>query len=169
MRLTTITVSYGQTQSLPEYSNVKPSMTLSAELGEGDDPEAIKAALLAEARAFVQAAIDDALEINEQPARYSAEPRFRILVSRSPRYFAKDEGKAPPARIVVIVPAEAKYGQFDLMDPLYKQRHRYRYARQWAEGYAATEAALLIDCADGDLSRIPDEHRKVEEAAAPEF
>jgi hypothetical protein len=45
VKITQITVSYGETQSLPEYSNVKPNVTLTATLDPTDSPEQAEAAL----------------------------------------------------------------------------------------------------------------------------
>ena len=50
MKITQVTVSYGETQSLPEYSNVKPHLSLTAEIEPQDDPTQIEFELWAWAR-----------------------------------------------------------------------------------------------------------------------
>lgn len=95
MRIETITVSYGMTQSLPKYSNVKPSITLTGVLAEGEDREQAKAALLDEARAFVHEAIDVALEASDRPAKYSAEPRYEVR--RTTSYYDHDRPRGQRA------------------------------------------------------------------------
>src|SRR5262245_34880619 len=79
MKPTSITVSFGRTQSLREYSNIKPAITLSADLEDGDDPEACRAELLEQARTFVEEQIDLALEADGTPAKFSTAPRYKIL------------------------------------------------------------------------------------------
>lgn len=161
VQIKTISVSYGETQSLPDYCNVKLHVTLTAELAEGEVPGAALDALWELARADVQEQVDQALESNGQPARYSAEPRYRVFATRNARYFQRDEGAAPPARVVVIVPAAAVKGQFDnWYEPLYSgngRYHRYGAALHRAVEEAAEKQATLINCADGDLSKIPTE------------
>ena len=97
MRITQITASWQETVSLGNYSNVKPSISLTATLDEGDDPAAWKAALMNEARTFVQEQVDAALEANDQPAKYSLEPRYDV------RYTYVGNTK-----IVVIAPADVR-------------------------------------------------------------
>ncbi len=162
MKITQITVSYGRTQSLPEYSNVKPQLTIGAELEEGDEAEAVRAALLAEARAFVEAAIDDALEGAEQAPKFSTEPRFCLWASRISGWGISTDRP----QIIVLAPEGTKYDEFDFISLNYKRGYRYPAARQYAEQEAGERRATLIDCADGDLSKIPDEYRKVVEKPA---
>src|SRR5215208_8322371 len=103
MRITQITVSYGETQSLPEYSNVKPSLTLTAVLEDGDDPEDEEFELCEYARASVHAQIDAALEANDRPAKYDPCPRYQVLMTYWDRW-GHPKGTPEPPKVVVILP-----------------------------------------------------------------
>jgi hypothetical protein len=69
MIITQISVSYGETQSLPDYCNVKPGITLTAFVEAGESAEAVEAALWKFAKEAVQTHIDSALEDHGLPAR----------------------------------------------------------------------------------------------------
>jgi hypothetical protein len=79
MQIKTITVSYEYRQNLGDYSSVNPKITVTADLEEGDDPDIIQLRLLDEARGLVQNEIDNALEVNNQPAKFSPEPRYDLI------------------------------------------------------------------------------------------
>ncbi len=64
MQITSVTVHYQETRSLPGYSNVQPSVGLTVQLAAGEDAQATVNALLAECRATVRAEIDAALVAN---------------------------------------------------------------------------------------------------------
>src|SRR5688572_23962743 len=108
VKLTTITVSYGETQSLPEYSNVKPQITLGATLDEGDDPAQAEAYLWQLAKDSVHAQIDLALEANGRPAKHSTEPRYQILQTRRNMWRKPDDAPDLP-RIVGLSPHVAAH------------------------------------------------------------
>lgn len=57
----TITIEYGYTFNLGNYSSVRPACTLTAELAEGDNPQIITAYLRNEARLNVEDEIDTLL------------------------------------------------------------------------------------------------------------
>lgn len=80
MIITQVTVSWQQTQSLPEYSNIKPGLTLTAQLQDGDNVDEVVLALRDQARRFVEEHIDEALERNDIPAKFSHDPRFDVYV-----------------------------------------------------------------------------------------
>ena len=82
MNITQVTVGWQQTQSLPSYSNIKPSLSLTAQLSDGDNVDLVIEQLRNQARGFVEAQIDDALEANEQPAKYSLDARYDVLFCR---------------------------------------------------------------------------------------
>lgn len=98
MQYTKISVSYQETANLGNYSNVKPFAEMEVVLESGDDCGEALAQAMATVRQLVQAQVDDALEVNEQSARYSAAPRYRIL-GRTQRT------GATTADWIVIVPA----------------------------------------------------------------
>lgn len=156
MKLTQITVSYGETQSLPEYLNVKPSLTLTAAIEPEDDPTQVEFELWAWARDSVHAQIDTALELNGKPAKYSTEPRFQVLRTYWNQW--DHRGEAKPPQYVIIAPDEihpdrGAYSQRLIVD---SSKLRIDHARKTAaellgdkdEGYA------LLDCSDGDLTPL---------------
>src|SRR5215510_12607964 len=106
MKITQITVSYGATQSLPEYSNIKPQLTLTATLDEGEAFEAVEAELWALAKGHVHEQIDQALEASGQSAKYDPCPRFQVL--RTYRDYHASRGADQPPLFVVIVPDGVK-------------------------------------------------------------
>lgn len=164
MQHTKITVSYGRTQSLQSYSNVKPQVSVEATLDADDDPAIVRAALLAEARTFVHEVIDQALEDDEQPAKFSLEPRYGL-------YFVSEVGfgnwnefrrtATPPERLVVVVPEKIRLDRMEGEARAWWNRwgsHRMRFAHalRVAEAYVqGSEGCRLVICADGDLARLP--------------
>jgi hypothetical protein len=159
MKITQITVSYGATQSLPEYSNVKPNLTLTATLDEGDVPGEVEAELWAHVRSEVHAQIDLALEASGQPARYDPCERFQVL--RTYRDHYARPGVDQPPLFVVIVPDGVKldeetYGRRFLSVGYSSSSRNLRpgHAMQVAAEVVTQDGATLIDCSDGDLSRL---------------
>ena len=136
MKITIVTVTYGVTQSPPDYCNIKPSMSLSATLDEGDDALEVAAVLRGMVKGVIHAEVDDVLEAHDNEPRYSTEPRYRVIKTRSVMPFGDTCRFAVPC--VAIVPDEAEI------------------PRGYESVYViARYAGSLIDCADGDLSRLP--------------
>jgi hypothetical protein len=164
MKITEITVSYGRTQSLESYRNVRPSITLKAEIADGDDPAAVRAQLLAEAKAAVHEEVDLALEDDDRPARYSLQPRYRVIITRElGGHWTGYVRQEPPEQLLIIVPDGAlpDRGADGNLTWWTALPGRPRGARLWhvmqiAEAYLADhDRTRRINCADGDLSRIP--------------
>lgn len=161
MKITQITVSYGATQSLPSYSNVKPQLTLTATVDEDESPEAVEAELWALAKAHVHEQIDQALEASDQAARYSTEPRYQVLRTYWDQW--DHRGEAKPPQYVVILP-----NAINLNRDAYAQRlisaastgdsRKLRYTHALAVARDALsdtdEQRTLIDCSDGDLTPL---------------
>lgn len=157
MKITEITVSYGATQSLPEYSNTKPSLTLTATLDEGDDAAAVEAGLWALVKAHVHEQIDLALEGSDKAAKYSDEPRYQVL--RTYRSYHRPRDAAPEQLYVTILPNEAKIDGEQHMrwqSPSFHDTRKVRlgHARRMADEVVSQDGAILIDCTDGDLSKL---------------
>lgn len=172
MKLTQITVSYGITQSLPEYCNVKPSATFTATLDEGDDPYEIESQLWDYARHAVQQIVDTALEGEGKPAKYSTEPRFQVLRTAHDRYRRPDDPPNPP-KLLVILPNEINLRDDRLHHAIYPESRnlRYAHAMRAAIKYIRDEDMPLIDCSDGDLSKLwallPQQGETKQEAEVP--
>lgn len=162
MKLIQITVSYGVTQSLPEYSNCKPSITLTATLDEGDDPAAAEADLWAHAKAHVHEQVDLALEANGRAAKYSGEPRFQVMKTYWNQWDHRGETKPP--QYVIILPNEAALNKADYDQKIihagYSNENRnLRYQHALAVAREAMENAdddrpALLDCSNGDLAPL---------------
>jgi hypothetical protein len=156
MKLKEITVSYGATQSLPEYSNIKPSLTLTAAIEPEDDPTAVEFELWAWARDSVHAQIDLALEASGKAAKYSTEPRYQVLRTYWNQWDHRGEEKPP--QYVIIAPDELKldrgaYSQRLIVD---SSKLRYAHAQKVASELLGDkdEGYTLLDCANGDLTPL---------------
>jgi hypothetical protein len=156
MNITQITVSYGETASLPEYSNVKPAITLTATLDESDLFDTVEAILWAQAKRSVHDQVDLALEANDKPAKYSADPRYQVMSTYTDSY-NRDRPKLP--KLIVLLPDSfdhrARYDKV-LVHAIYPESRnmRYEHAMRVARRAASERDAELIDCADGDTSRL---------------
>jgi hypothetical protein len=218
MKITKVTVKYGRTFSLPGYSNVKPEVGYEAEVEPGEDREAVKAELLAIAKAEVEEECDQALESGGNPAQFWQGPRFDALRLNDERFIAIVPAKMELPEAWKKVPfvetgwrfeqlldhLKREWSSYDIQDcglpevlptllgvqliltrhvnegdPRYcialpydlevddlGQQYRYlprRYHTVFAENaaafiskYAQDNEATLIDCLDGDLSKLPD-------------
>lgn len=161
MNITQITVSYGETQSLPEYSNVKPSLTLTAVLDQGDDAQLAEADLWTQAKNAVREQIDLALEANGKAAKWSGEPRYQVMKTYWNQWDHRGETKPP--QYVVILPNEINpdrgaYAQ-KLVHAAYSgdsRKLRYSHALTIANEAIGEreEGYTLLDCSNGDLSPL---------------
>lgn len=161
MHITQITVSYGETQSLPSYSNVKPNLTLTATLDEGDDPAEAEALLWQHAKESVHAQIDLALEANDQAAKYDPAPRFQVMKTYWNQWDHRGETKPP--QYVVILPNEINpdrdaYGQRLIHANHSGESRKLRYTHALAVAKDAMNGAddnpTLLDCSNGDLTPL---------------
>ena len=154
MNITEITVSYSITQSLPGYCNVKPGLTLTATIEEGEDALKVEAFLFDHAKRIVHEQADLALESTGEPAHFSPEPRYDLITTTRP-HWGDLEGWAFPYECVALVPhglREYPRGWTGTN----KNRMRYRQALAVLERKAEARDLTMIDCSDGDLSRLPE-------------
>ena len=163
MKRTSITVGITRTQSLGNYSNVRPTITQTVELDEGDDEEAIRSQLKAEAQDFVEALIDEALEADGQRARFSNEPRFQIIVTTE-RYvgdWSNRQKLSPPEQLIVILPNARRTivdgsSWFQHLPTGPARGVRLGHAISLAVDFMAENPGYqLITCDDDDLARLP--------------
>lgn len=80
MKVTTTKIAYSLTYSLGNYSNVRPSIELTAEIEPGDDEIEVRESLMDSARAHVEQEVDRALEAQGDPPHFYAGPRYMLLV-----------------------------------------------------------------------------------------
>lgn len=157
MNITQITVSYGETQSLPEYSNVKPAITLTAVLNDSEDAAAIEADLWRTAKAAVREQIDLALEANGKAAKWSDEPRYQVMQTYWNQW--DHRGQQEPPQYVIILPdafdARAQYDKV-LVHAVYPESRNMRYDHAMRVAFKAANErdAELIDCSNGDLAPL---------------
>jgi len=78
MQIKSITVGLGLTESLPDYNNVKPSLTMTAGLDPGEDEDAVISFLSEQVTDYCQATVDDALEHAGQSPKYYDGPLYKI-------------------------------------------------------------------------------------------
>jgi hypothetical protein len=161
VKVTQITVSYGATQSLPEYSNVKPQLTLTATLDEGENSAQAEQILWAYVRASVHEQIDRALEASGRAAKYSDEPRYQVLRTYWNEW--DHRGQSKPPQYVIILPNE-----ISLNEKAYNQRlihtgygnesRKLRYTHALAVAQEAIQHnddnPVLLDCSNGDLTPL---------------
>lgn len=167
MKHTRIVVRVGRTQSLENYSNIRPEIEIEALLEDGDDPEVCKAQLRREAAGFVEEEVDASLEQEGLPAKFWTGPRFRVYETKEVWLDAlrRQFKIVPPERLLIIAPEKSAFVTRDegkhWYRPLYvsgsRRALRLGHARQLAQERIAEHehAYHLVDCSDGDLSRIP--------------
>lgn len=78
MHVKTITIGYGRTHSLPSYANVKPSLSLTADLDAGEDLHLVIATLEGQAIAHVHGRIDNELERAGYSPVFDKSPRYSL-------------------------------------------------------------------------------------------
>lgn len=161
MKITQITASYGATQSLPEYSNVKPALTLTAELEPGEDPKTAWLQLWEQARQAVHEQIDLALEANGRAAKYDPVPRFQVMRTYWNEW--EHRGKEKPPQYVVLLPDRitlnpAAYDQKLVHTGYGSESRRLRYTHALAVAQEAIQNnddnPTLLDCSSGDLTAL---------------
>jgi len=160
MQITQITVSYGETQSLPEYSNVKPALTITAVLNDGEDAEAAEAELWTQAKNAVREQIDLALEANGKAAKWSGEPRYQVMQTYWNQW--DHRGEKEPPQYVIILPNNVNPDRDSYAQRLTHasnsigdaRKLRYEHALRIAAEVVQERGYGLLDCSDGDLSRL---------------
>lgn len=85
MNITEITVRIGATESLGDYNNCRPEITLRAELNHGQSVAGHVDQLIGEARKRVHAIIDDELELAGQSPKYHRGPLYEVRRSSARR------------------------------------------------------------------------------------
>lgn len=137
MKITSITVTYQETASIPGYSNVRPAVTYTADIEPRDEPDKIQKMLMDGARAAVRAEIDDALESYGVSPKYCA-VRFRVYENYA-------------AKIITVLP-ESAVDSFDNFDFQHVGPEWMSHRR--AMMLARKSEYTLIDCSNGKLERL---------------
>jgi hypothetical protein len=146
-RVVNVTVSLKRTQSLPNYSNIAPEVSYEIELAPGDNPGAVTDIYYLAAETFVEGKIDEALELNNQPALYSREPRFDLVGIRIGR-----------ERFGIILPSMTEPPRelytYNIIGRL-RYGHMLKYCAE--QGFST-----LLDCTEQELSDIWYQMKKVQ-------
>lgn len=142
MKVIEINVGWSETHSLPEYCNVKPSVSYKIEIDEKELPDLIAHQYLRDAKKMVREATDLALEERNLRPFYYDGPRFQVLKSNDCKkilIMSNDNNEWPPGfRHLHNVPRG--------MRPL--------IALQKASELSDQYQYEIIDCSDGDMSKM---------------
>jgi hypothetical protein len=134
-----VSVGWTETASLPNYNNIKPSVTLTATLEEGDNPTGCVSLLMEQAQREVRDLINQADEEHNNSPRYYKGPLFILLQGREREcYVIAPKGGDYPADLRKIT----------IEGPL-------NFVNSRAGDYAADYGYQVINCADGDFSKLP--------------
>lgn len=139
MKVTEIVVSYGLTESLPAYGNVRVEQTRRATVEEGQDPKEIEERLYTQVREFCEQAVDTRLLQAGEPPIFYQGPRYRGIYNLA-------------LRIVAVVP--------ELSEPPSDNWQRIGWReRGWTRDQAISRALsfkaergegwVLVDCTEG--------------------
>lgn len=112
MGVTSITVGWTETVSLGNYNNAKPTLTRTVAIGPGEDAAVLEAWHRADVKRIVQEEVDQALEQVGQPAKYSTDPRFDIIIERWSRHthiLIVPSGTRPKVAGLKLYPSETKF------------------------------------------------------------
>ena len=156
MKVTRISVRYGRTHNLGDYNNVRPEIELTAELDRNDDLDTALADLTADARAFVEEEIDQALEERGWAAHFSQEPRYDVWMSDKRSW--KSDGLVIEPSVIAVVPAgtEVRPG-YHALDRGVRLKHAMQISRARHEKGDVERAWLAETSAYVDgLPRLPD-------------
>lgn len=144
MKLTTITVKYGITHNMGNYSNVRPEVELTVELEPHDNPDEARWLLMQQAREAARAEVDGALEDDDKPPKYYTGPRFSLATITS-------------EKLVVIYP-DTHPERARLPEPWDEgtslRYHGRRLPVIRAKVVERYPDYIIIDCSDGDYSRL---------------
>lgn len=150
MQISQVTITYSRTQSLGNYSNVKPGVTLTAVIDAQDDFDKVEENLLIIAKGIVHDEIDSALEADGSEPLFFKGPLFSVHYANM--------------RNVVVVHPESEplpeYDNWKERDPWHRDHRlprRMRLETAMREGrLLSNEKQLLFrNCIDGDYKFIP--------------
>lgn len=146
MQLSQITVYYSYTFNMGDYSNIKPAVSITGYLSPDDDPGAKLAYLQAQAEAHVHGVIDAQLEAQDKPPYFFSGLRYDLLILHDDK-------------LVIIFPSDqlglAASRPENWSDSCLYSNWSYESILAKARKIGLT----LIDCSDGDYSRLPQRER----------
>ena len=125
-----------------QYNSVRVGVTLPVFVTPDDDVHVLLARHLAAAKETLENEVDNEFESYEEPAVYSQEPRYMLLVLVREKL----------AVIVPQMPVEALPGAW-AGARVRCEKHRLSYVRMQAK--SEWGHYHLVDCSDGDFTRLP--------------
>jgi hypothetical protein len=141
MNIIQVSAGWTETCSLPEYNNIKPSVTLTATLEAGDDPQRCVEVLLEKSRAQVYEMINQAQDRVGVTPKYWDGPLYRPL-------------KSYDRRAYIVVPVGGDFpADFSTMG--FDQSGRLEAVLKRAEGWAKQMRWPVFDCSDGRFDKLP--------------
>jgi hypothetical protein len=138
-------VQYSLTQSLPDYCNVRPGLSLQATVAPGEYPEEVFAELLALARAECERLVDEALEQVGKAPRYYAGPRFWLW--RADRYVLVLPVNVPGPEKT----RERRGYEYHYQEILDREGYPWQTAVRLAREHADDPDGDVVLCADGTV------------------
>lgn len=137
-------IEFGVTRQPEAYQSVRCGVTLPVFVQLGDDVHTLLRYHLEVAKETVRAQVDNEFEQGHgAPAVYSAEPRFKLMLARE-------------AKVMIVIPME----QEDKLPEGWERELSKEY-RKHRLGYILQQSVrdypdfTLVDCSDGDLSKLP--------------
>jgi hypothetical protein len=134
-------IDIGMTRQPRQYQSVRVAVTLPVFVTQTDDVHALLAEHLAKAKRELEEQIDQEFENYDEPAPYSKEPRFMLLLAADDKLSA----------IVPEMPQKDLPAGWDRATVDCK-KHRLSYVRRQTAEWPNFQ---LADCSDGDLSKLP--------------
>lgn len=159
-KIQTITVGRSETYNLGNYSNFKPIITFTAEIGADETQESVIAALTQQCTDYIHHEIDARLEEQGDPAVFSAEPRVTMyhwqdagIIFLGPDTEIKGISEYDKANIgtVTVLRFSLDYLGEHVLSP-YHQRYTVAFDR--ASAYATEHNLEFHDCHQLDTARI---------------
>ncbi|MDD5367476.1 MAG: hypothetical protein PHQ40_00460 [Anaerolineaceae bacterium] len=144
MKIIEIRAGWEETCSLPEYCNVRPSVHYTATVEEGEDPIIYQENLLQMAKEQVRNQVDEALEMANRPPKYYQGQRAQIILSRE-------------HRTIVVLDDMAEWPAGYTQSYEFERGLRPETALKKADEKAKGLSFQLVNCLDGDFSKLPQE------------
>lgn len=155
MKIETITAHYSRTQSLPGYNNVKPGLSATVALEDGDDVDQVRDDLMAWVKAEVHAQVDEALEADDQPPIFFRGARYALY-----KLSVSGPGHERLTVAVFIWPSEAdkpqppggcSLGLYHIKG-IFCTNRRLEWLRENCYRIVRSDDLPLFECLDGALS-----------------
>lgn len=138
MKITTVTLKYGVTRNMGDYSNIRPEITLSAEVYDGESAEDVLMTLEHYCKKHVNNLVDQALEADGEPPHYYDGPRYTL-------YTQNVADKLVAIAPVGVLPNWMGHRYANRRLSVIQEKFDDQKYSDWRK----------FDCTDGDLSRLP--------------